>query len=50
MPSFLESVSNAAAGRDEKQAKEKKKNDDGKGLNFQQRLQSLLGGPKPKNK
>ena len=43
MPSFLESVSNSVRGKG-------KKKDDGEGLNFQQRLQSMLGGPEPKKK
>lgn len=47
MPSFLEAVSNAAAGRDEKK---KKKKDDGQGLNFQQRLQSMFSGDSKKKK
>lgn len=43
MPSFLESVSDAAAGRDKKEGKKKREKDKGKGMNFQERLSSLLG-------
>lgn len=43
MPSFLESVSKAVRKGKEKDSSEE-------GLNFQQRLQTVLGGPEPKKK
>lgn len=46
MASFLESVSKAASGK----SSSDKKKDEGKGLNFQQRLNDLLGGPGSKKK
>lgn len=45
MPSFLESVSDSASGRSKKEGDKKRKKDkeEGKGMNFQERLKSLLG-------
>lgn len=50
MPSFLESVSDAASGRSTKEGDKKRKENEGKGANFQERLNSLLGMPKPRAK
>lgn len=43
MPSFLESVSDAASGRTKEEGKKKRKKDEGKGMNFGERLSNLLG-------
>jgi len=50
MPSFLESVSDAASGRSSSEGKKKRKKDEGKGLTFQDRLSDLFGSSNKKKK